>query len=369
MSEVKKYALVVILINNSQKEVRDGLATMFCKTVFKLHADSKRELERLQDIHSLTTQKIAETLEKVTIEITNYSGKKHKQAICKIVEHLNSYSGGLNQISDDCKKVAAYNSKNHLPLLWQYLKSKRAALFNLLNILNVKPATQDNNLITALEVIMNNRTKFSEYLTLPEPLNLNFTTKEFQKLIKHKDDENKVNRKYLEASVFKSIAIELKSGDLYVEEAKSYADYRNQLLPWDICITKLANFCNKVDIAKEPADFITELKNKLTTACKNLDQLYPELENLYIDEDGYPRLKRIVKNNPKSTILLEEIRRRMKERSLLDIMCNSHQYTDWANVFGPLSGSEPKLKNATDKYIINSFSTGTGMGHWLTYER
>lgn len=68
MSEVKKYALVVILINNSQKEVRDGLATMYCKTVFKLHADSKRELERLQDIHSLTTQKIAETLEKVTIE-------------------------------------------------------------------------------------------------------------------------------------------------------------------------------------------------------------------------------------------------------------------------------------------------------------
>ena len=39
-----------------------------------------------------------------------------------------------------------------------------------------------------------------------------------------------------------------------------------------------------------------------------------------------------------------------------------NHYTGWANVFGPQSGSDPKIPNAVERYILTTFAYGTGMG-------
>ena len=363
MNNAKKYSLTAILIYHAQRETKDALAATFCKTVFKLHADAKRELERLKDLHAKTTQNIAEMLERITEDVDGYDGKQHKKLAENIIAHYNTYDGGIAKVASDCKKVAAYNSKNHLPLVWQYFKPKRAALFKLLEVLNIQSATQNNYLINAMNLVIENKTRRSEHVELVETINISFASQDWRKLVyDRKESPNMLNRRNLEACVFSCLAMELKCGDIYVEGSNSYSDYRKKLLPWEICKSKLSEFCKRVEIPEEKSDFINGLKVQLSTACHKLDTLYPELNNLYIDEDGYPRLKRTIKNNPKSSPLLEEIKRRMPDRNLLDMMCNAQQYTGWADEFGPLSGSEPKIKNAVEKYIINAFSGGTGMG-------
>ena len=363
MNSAKKYSMAAILIHHAQRETKDALAATFCKTVFKLHADAKRELERLKDLHAKTTQDIAEMLERITEDVDGYDGKHHKKLAENIIAHYDTYEGGVEKVASDCKKVAAYNSKNHLPLVWQYFKPKRAALLKLLEVLKIQSATQNNHLINAMNLVMENKTRRSEHIELPEPINISFASQDWRKLVyDRKESPNMINRRSLEACVFSCLAMELKCGDIYVEGSNSYSDYRKRLLSWDACESKLSEFCKRVEIPEEKSDFINDLKSKLSTACQKLDTLYPELKNLYIDEDGYPRLKRTVKNNPKSSPLLEEIKRRMPDRSLLDMMCNAQQYAGWADEFGPLSGSEPKIKNAVEKYIINVFSGGTGMG-------
>lgn len=363
MSDAKKYTLIAILIHHAQNETKEALTTTFCKTMFKIHADGKRELERLKDKYSKTTQDVAELLEKITEDIESYDGKKHKKLAESLLLHYDAYEGGSAKVSEDCKKVSAYNSKNHLPLIWQYFKLKRAALFRLVDILDIQSSTQNNLLIEAMNTVLDNRNRRSEHITLDTSFNAQFTTKEWQKLIyDRKDCANMVNRKNLEASVFSSLAMELKSGDVFVPGAKSYSDYRKQLLPWSECQPKLSEFCSQVKIPATRSGFIQELKNKLSNACRKLDNDYPDLSDLDIDKDGYPRLKRTIKNNPKSSILLEEVKRRMPDRTLLDMMANAQQYAGWADDFGPLSGSEPKIKSAIEKYIINAFGIGTGMG-------
>ena len=34
----------------------------------------------------------------------------------------------------------------------------------------------------------------------------------------------------------------------------------------------------------------------------------------------------------------------------------------WASVFGPVSGSDPKIPDAIERYILMTFAYGTGMG-------
>ena len=56
------------------------------------------------------------------------------------------------------------------------------------------------------------------------------------------------------------------------------------------------------------------------------------------------------------------IREKMKEKSLLDILCNAHHHAGWAYEFGPISGNEHKLDRAIEKYVLTTFCYGTGMG-------
>ena len=68
-------------------------------------------------------------LERITEDVDDYDGKQHKKLAENIIAHYDTYDGGIAKVASDCKKVAAYNSKNHFPLVWQYFKPKRAALF------------------------------------------------------------------------------------------------------------------------------------------------------------------------------------------------------------------------------------------------
>ena len=53
---------------------------------------------------------------------------------------------------------------------------------------------------------------------------------------------------------------------------------------------------------------------------------------------------------------------RMPERNLIDVLCGVENHTDWSKHFGPLSGSEPKLENPRERYLIVAFGYGTNLG-------
>ncbi|MEH2293329.1 Tn3 family transposase [Nostoc sp.] len=57
-----------------------------------------------------------------------------------------------------------------------------------------------------------------------------------------------------------------------------------------------------------------------------------------------------------------KIRTLMPERSILDILCNVEHWLNWTKHFGPLSGSEPKLKQPVERYIFTTFSYSCNLG-------
>lgn len=48
--------------------------------------------------------------------------------------------------------------------------------------------------------------------------------------------------------------------------------------------------------------------------------------------------------------------------NIVDILCRAHHYTGWSNVFGPISGNDPKIANPIERYIYTNFAYGSGMG-------
>jgi TnpA family transposase len=102
----------------------------------------------------------------------------------------------------------------------------------------------------------------------------------------------------------------------------------------------------------------------LQIASDEADKGYAENKNYELNAKGILKLKRrrAEKISPRTLELEKLIRQRMPERSILEILRNTDQWTSWTRHFGPLSGSDPKLTDPIQRYILTVFTWGCNLG-------
>src|SRR5882724_3641992 len=126
----------------------------------------------------------------------------------------------------------------------------------------------------------------------------------------------------------------------------------------------VADYCRELEwLATAPA-FAARLRAWLTETARQVDAGYPDHEQLVIDEHGQPRLKKLPKAAQRASVkeLEAVIHSRLPERQIIDILVNIAHYTNWIRHFGPLSGSDPKLERALERYILTAFAYGCNLG-------
>ena len=196
-------------------------------------------------------------------------------------------------------------------------------------------------------------------------VDLSFASKEWPKFVlSGQKDQIKISRRHFEVCVFSYLASELKSGDICVAGSQDYADYREQLLSWSDCLPLLDEYCDNLGWPNNSNDFVEHLKSWLEQTATKVDEGYPNNTQIVINEEGEPVLKRLKKkaDNPSLKALESLIEERMPERNLIDILKNVDYWTNFTRHFGPLSGSEPKLERATERYLLTLFTYGCNLG-------
>ncbi len=202
---------------------------------------------------------------------------------------------------------------------------------------------------------------------IPGELDLSFASERWRDLVVADLGDGRppaLARRHLEACVFSHLAQELKTGDLCVEGSDAYADYREQLIPWEECEPLVEQHYRELGLAPTPEGFAEGLKEKLARTAREVDRLYPENASVVIGSDGDPVLKQIRAQKPTKALgdLEAAVAERMPERNLIDVLCAAEHHTGWAGRLGPLSGSEPKLEDARERYLLCAFCYGTNMG-------
>lgn len=357
----KRYTLILSLILKAQMKTKDALATTFCKTIIKMHKRAKDQLEKDREFYLNRTRDLLSIFSDI-LETIN-STENSKDLVESINQKVEKF-GGARTLINDCDKAIGLNSQNYLPFISDYYNSnKRNVLLNILEVLDIKTTTQENALVNAVKTVIGNRSCKNEYIL--GDVDLTFTTKQWQRLIiKRRQKIINYHRQYLEICVLSHVANELRSKDLFIMGADSFADYREDLIPLDKCKEMMADYCKNLEIPLNSCEAINNLKIKLTNKAKKVDSIYPDVTELVIDDDGAPSLKkREPKRKPSSALWLEKIlKQRMQKRNLIDVFCSSHFYCGWADVFGPISGSESKLKSKIESYLLTNFSYATGLG-------
>lgn len=357
----RRYALVLSLIQRMRVRARDDLAEMFIRRVSTLHKRAKDELATIQQNQRKTAEDLVGKLDRV-LEIL--AEESEDAPTGRRVRALLAPKNDLNRLREDCAAIRIWGGSNYLPLLWQFFASHRAVLMRLAKALKFVGATNDESLLAALTVVLENENRKADWIG--DEVDLSFCSDRWRKLVRRSaEDGPPTNRRFLEVCVFSHLATDLRSGDVCIEGSDSFADYRSHLLSWDECLTRLPAYCEKIGIPDTAAGCVAEIKQLLTETAQKVDEAFPTLRgDVSIGADGDPVLRRVVAREiPPSAIALEEnISRRMPTRNLLDILANIQHWTGFTRHFGPITGNDPKIPRATERYLLTIFAMGCGLG-------
>jgi len=360
----RRRAMLVSLIHRAKVTCRDGLAEMLVKTVGKVHARAKEKLEALHRERRAATEALVGVLEKILVGAQDDG--EDDAALGRRVRELLDEGGGPDALLAAAVSLSAHRGGNHLPLLWGFYKGQRATLFRVARSLVFRPTAEDRSLMVALGFVLEADRLGRRGEFLEGELDLSFASERWRELLVAEigDGRPMLARRHLEACVFSSLAQELKTGDLSVEDSDEYADYREQLLQWVECQPLVEEHCRELGLEPNPEGFVRQLKEKLSKTVVEVNRLYPENAGVAIGQDGEPVLKEVRAKGPTNALkdLEAAIAARMPERSLVDVLCAVEHHTNWSRHLGPLSGSEPKLEDVRGRYLLTAFCYGTNMG-------
>jgi TnpA family transposase len=356
----KRHTLLLSLLRQARSRCRDELVEMLLRRVRRTQAVAKEKLKALQDQHRDMEEALI-TLFGTVIE-TAKVGETDADAGRRI-RALLAERGGIDVLAGQCETVSALHHNNDLPLLWPFHAKTRSLLFQLLGLMDIRSATQDTSVLDALAVVVAHRHARRGDLT--NEVDLGFTSQRWRNfIIKQQSERAVIDRRRLEVCVFIHLADALQAGDIYVVGAENFDDYRTQLLPWATCERKVAAYCDALGLPQDGDQFVDQLKKQLTEAASSVDAHFPANAELTIDADGVPHLKQLAAKKPPEGLAAfdREIQARMPERHLLDILKYGACWTSYIRHFGPLSGADPKLMRAEQRYIITVFGYGCNLG-------
>ncbi len=365
VSEEKRFTLIASLIYRSISDAKDIIASMLCRLVSIAHKSSKSKLQKKLDNSKEDSKDVAEILKNI---VQQSKVRTEEAAYSRWVIDKINLSGGPDIVISKCDDVLISHGNEHRVFLSQELLRNRALLFRILKLLAPDSSNKDDLLVKAIRATIESQLKRSEYVDTN--LNLSFASDFWRNRIKSNVDGNtRFTRKELETCIIDYVSKGLNSGDLHVEGANNYADYRAILMPWDECKLKLDDYCQQSCIPNNAKAMVSEIRQMLIDKAKYVDDNYDNLPDFIInEEDGRPILKKYEpKPKSESAEKLELlIKERMPERGLLDILSNADHYANWTSECGPLDGSEPKLDNPKEKHILTPFAIGTGLGFTQT---
>jgi TnpA family transposase len=365
INEPKRLTLLLCLIHRKQAKTWDDLGEMFLKRMKKIQNLAELELQKQKERQQEIMEKLISAFGEILILFgleKDESENQNEMLFNQIYSVVKTY-GGYEQLLEEYQAINAYKRNNYLPFIWRFYKSHRSAFFRLLNILELESTSIDNRLIDALRFLLENQHKKGEYLS--GEVALSFAHSKWQKLVIYQNEmETKFFRRHFETCIFSYLAFELKSGDICIKGSSEYADWRTQLLSWDECEKIADKYCDNLGLPKTAQTFINNLKSLLIQTAEKVDLNYHNNATLIINDEGEPILKKVTKNEVSSTLKNLEtiIEERMPNYNLIDILKNVDYWTNFTRHFAPLTGSDPKIDNPTERYLLTTFTYGCNLG-------
>lgn len=354
-----RYTLLLCLLHQAKVKTRDNIVDTFRKRMKAVHRHAKDQLDGIQAEQRKLSEHFIEMLMGIARAAQHASDP---ETLGMMVMETFEEEGGATYIYTTCQTLATYHDENTLPLLWGHYASHSRTVFDVMYDLDMHATSPDDNVLIALETLHYHRQDDE----LPDDTPLDFASDRWQQSIRQRDDQGniRIDRRQFEVCVFTYLAKELNSGDIAVDGADAYSDYRHQLMTWDDCLEFLEPYCNEMGFPADGDSFVEQLKEAFIAARRHADSVFLDAGQLTFDEHGRPSLVKIkAKTRPKGAVKLRNaIKKRMPARTILDALAFVNNWVSFTHHFGPFSGTAPKIADRLARYLMTCFGYGSNLG-------
>lgn len=348
----KCLTLLVSLIHLKKMETKDDLVLMFIRKIKSLHNQGKKKLDCIQKEQKQEEEKMF----KMAYQVAESGLEKENDADLgrKVREILTNY-GGAEYIVDSYKIASKYHGQNHYSLLWKLHARSRKTLWEIIDLLDIQSATENNDLLASLKLFKefkNSKKRNIEGVCFP----LSFASQKWRNMIVKTDT---YDRQLLEICLFSYLSEDLQSTDLFISDSLKYADYRTYLLSMEECKAELSAYCQTIEVSDQPSEFIHKLQEKLHEKSTMLDQKFEE----QIQEK--PTLTKVKKEKDIPDHIIDfqkKVTQKLPQHNLLDVLNRVNQWVKYTDHFYPIMGGQAKSSQALSNYLFTIFAYGTNIG-------
>ena len=194
----KRHTLLLALLRQARMRCRDELIEMMLRRVRRTQAAAKEKLAALHDRHRGIEEALIGIFGQV---LKTAQAQEADDTFGHQVRKLLLEQGGIEALTEQCETVSAWHSDNDLPLLWPIHARHRSLLFRLLDLLDIRSATQDLSLLNALAVVSKCRHARRDELT--DNVDLGFASQRWQSFVTARRSGAAIfDRRALEVCVF-----------------------------------------------------------------------------------------------------------------------------------------------------------------------
>jgi len=370
----KRYTLALSLLRVQRAQVLDDVAEMFSKRLLKIQQQGKEAFEASQQAAQERVTRLIQELRDVT------EAYREEGTLTERMEAIDAvYDGKSAEILSDCEAQLALMTNTFFPFLRTFVSRHRASLFRFLGTVILRSPHQNTALEETVRFLKANEQRTGKYLQTGRsehhrgqpkhivPLvDLSWMSDTWRQIVtghsRRTPHPERVHRQHFEACVFTQILWNLKTGDLYVEGSDRYANTWAQGISWEEYAASVGDYGQMLGFPVDGPGFVEHLKTWLETIARQVDQVFPESQ-VTIDH-GEPVIHKAARRKtPAGLKMLEKLlTTKLHDSHLLDVMADVQHWLNWCGGFGPLSGFETKLEDATLRQMLTVFAYGTQMG-------
>jgi hypothetical protein len=356
---------------------------MFIRSVGRLHNRGSDALEAYHQAHREKTDRLIKILSDM-VGVVNSPRKASEQ-----MDMIRNILGDdAEAIAEEC--YLGYAGNNYLPFLPKLYKSQRRNFFRCLEIFNPKSTSSDKGLEEAIIFLLKHQSSRAERLKIimfasltdafglrnydeEKILDLSWIPPKWWKMVTgtaNRDLEvDSVDRRYFEICLFSCVMLELKSGDLFIEGSDKFDDYRKQLISWEEYRESVETYCQQVGLPTKEAEFVSNLKERLTSTIISVDSSFPQNEYVSI-KNGEPVVRKHPKREtPEGLSLIKRLlEQNLPQCNIIDVLSDTEHWLNWTRHFRPVSGYESRLDFPQPRYITTTFCYAHFV-RWFTKNR
>jgi TnpA family transposase len=359
----KRRAFAVLLLQQQMSRALDDMARMFIRRMHRMRNDAE---EKLAQYLERGREQVSTLLEQLARIATAFQHPGSELERFKKIEA--AMPDQPEQMLAQCQQYLAYLKNDYRLCLLPLYKSKRSLLFNCVASLALKSSSQDQSLLRALAFIALHRARHKEWLPWQEEvMDLSSISDPWYKLITGRSTKHRrieaVHRKCFELYVFFEVTRQLKSGDLYVEGSEYFDDYTKHLIGWSQYHEEIDHYPALSGVAVDPEIFVETLQAELMGAADRCDAAFPENGHARIEQGRLILSKHQKKKTPEDYPFLDQqLKIRMKQTGLLDILIQTERWLGLSRHFHHFSGADSRIAEYPARLVSTLFCYGCFLG-------